>query len=172
MSRSKRKGARVLACMVLALGCSFNLACVGAVHSTSAVHCLVQSARLNFGRLNLQRPPQVAGEGEVVVACQNTSSEGRRVTLSVLFPTAGVQTAFLQSGNEALAVVFYRDAQWTVRWGDDLNGAAALRVDMDFTPGEQRLLRLPVYALLHKPRTAAAGLYMSHVPVMLTTMPR
>jgi hypothetical protein len=43
---------------------------------------------------------------------------------------------------------------------------------MDFTPGEHRLLRLPVYALLHKPRTAAAGVYLSHVPVTLTTLQR
>ncbi len=106
MSRAKRQGASVLACMALALGCSFGLACAGAVDSSSAVQCRVQSARLNFGRLNLQRPPPVAGEGEVVVACQNTASEGQRVTLSVLFPSVGVQTAFLQSGHGALPVVF------------------------------------------------------------------
>ncbi|PUE31757.1 spore coat protein U domain-containing protein [Limnohabitans sp. Jir72] len=172
MSRSVGQRFSVLARMAVAWLGSFGLACAGALDDTSAVHCLVQSASLNFGRLNLQRPPPVPGEGEVVVACQNTASEVRRVTLSLTFPTMGVQTALLQSGHGAMPVVFYRDAQFAVRWGDDLNGAAALRVALDFTPGEHTVLRLPVYALLHSPRVVAAGVYLSHVPVTVTTLQR
>lgn len=152
--------------------CGFDMVYADPLNDTLTVHCLVQSARLNFGRLNLQRPSPVAGEGEVVVACQNNSSEVRRVTLSVMFPSMGVQTALLQSGQGVLPVIFYRDPQFAVRWGNDLNGAGTMRVDMDFKAGEHSLLRLPVYALLHKPGNAAAGVYMSHVPVTLTTLPR
>lgn len=172
MSRSVGQRFGVMARMAVAWLFSFGMACAGALDDTSAVHCLVQSASLNFGRLNLQRQSPVAGEGEVVVTCQNTSGELRRVTLALMFPSLGVQTALLQSGHGAMPVVFYRDAQFALRWGDDLNGAAALRLALDFTPGEHSVLRLPVYALLHRPRVALAGVYLSHVPVTVTTLQR
>ncbi len=144
----------------------------GTEDDTSAVHCVLQSASLNFGRLNLQRSTPVAGEGEAMVACQNTATEARHVELLVTFPTLGPQTAFLQSSHGSLAVAFYRDAQFAVRWGDDHNGAAALHVPLELGPGERRQLRLPVYALLQNPRDAAAGVYLTHVPVTLTTLPK
>jgi spore coat protein U-like protein len=138
----------------------------------SAVHCILQSASLNFGRLNLKLPPPVAGEGEAMVACQNMSTEVRRVELSLAFATMGPQTALLQSSHGSLAVAFYRDAQFAWRWGDDRNGTAALHVTLELAPGERKELRLPVYALLHNPRDAAAGVYLTHVPVTLTTLPK
>lgn len=172
MSHFSHKPRCLRAVLVIVCGSFFGTAFGGVVEDTSGVHCLVPSASLNFGRLNLQRPPPVPGEGELVVACQNTSSEVRRVMLLQAFPSVGVQTAFLQSGHVAMPVLFYRDPQYTLRWGDDLNGAAALRVALDFTPGEHKWLRLPVYALLHSPRVAAAGVYLGHVPVTLTTLSR
>jgi spore coat protein U-like protein len=144
----------------------------GPVDDASAVRCILQSASLNFGRLSLKRPAPVAGEGEAVVACQNVSSEVRRVDLSLSFATAGPQSALLQSSHGALGAVFYRDAQHSWRWGDDRNGAAALHVALEFGPGERKQLRIPVYALLHNPRDAAAGAYLAHVPVTLTTLPK
>lgn len=142
----------------------------GPTVDSSEVHCVLQSATLNFGRFNLQRSPPVAGEGEAVVACQNTATELRRVELALAFPTMGPQTALLQSGHGSLAMAFYRDAQFSVRWGDDRDGAAALRVLLELAPGERRQLRMPVYALLHNLRDAAAGVYLTHVPVTVTTL--
>jgi hypothetical protein len=136
----------------------------------SVVHCVLQSASLNFGRLNLQRAPPVTGEGEAVVACQNTATELRRVDLSLSFATMGPKTARLQAGHGTLAVAFYRDAQFAERWGDDINGAAALHVILELGPGERRQLRLPVYALLNIPRDSAAGVYLAHLPVEVTTL--
>jgi Spore Coat Protein U domain len=172
MNRIIHKPCSVLAAFVIVCWSCFVTVFAGVVEDTTAVHCLVQSASLNFGRLNLQRPSPVPGEGELVLACQNTSSESRRVTFSLALPSVGVQTTLLQSGRVAMPVMFYRDPQYAMRWGDDLNGAAALRVALDFTPNEHKVLRLPVYALLHSPRVAAAGVYLGHAPVTLTTTPR
>ena len=44
-----------------------------AAHDTAGVQCVVQSASLNFGRLNPQRSPWVVGEGAARVACQNNT---------------------------------------------------------------------------------------------------
>jgi spore coat protein U-like protein len=144
----------------------------GPAVDASEVRCLVQSARLNFGRIHLKQPQRVAGEGEAVVACQNTSHDVRRVELSLSFPTIGPATGFLQSGRGTLAVAFYRDAQYSWRWGDDRNGADALRVTLELGPDERRQLRIPVYALLNRARDAPAGTYMTHIPVTLTTLPK
>lgn len=143
-----------------------------AAHDTVGVQCVVQSASLNFGRLNPQRSPWVVGEGAARVACQNNTPEVRRVTLSVAFLGLGPQTAVLQSGHSALAVAFYQDARHTVRWGDDRHGAGALHLGLELTPGERKQLHLPVYALLHSPQQAATGVYLTHIPLTLTTLPR
>jgi spore coat protein U-like protein len=163
---------RVLAACAGILLSSPGVAQAGPDVDASAVRCIVQSARLNFGRLTLRRPQQVAGEGEAVVACQNTSTEVRRVELALTFPTVGPHTALLQSSRGTLAVAFYRDPQRAWRWGDDRNGAAALRIPLELGAGERRELRLPVYALLNSPRDSAAGAYLTHVPVTLTTLPK
>jgi hypothetical protein len=162
---------RLTACAVLSL-CGGWTVCAGGQDAAWAVRCLVQSGQLNFGRLNLQHTSPVTGEGEAVVACQNTSSDPQRVTLSLQFPSWQGQTARLQSGRSRLPVTFYRDAQFALRWGDDLQGADGLTVPLDMGPGESRVLRLPVYALLHTPRGVAAGVYLSLVPLKLMTRPR
>ena len=172
MNRHAIRISSVLAASAIALLWSPCVTHAGPADDTSEVHCVLQSASLNFGRLNLQRPPPVAGEGEAMVACQNTATEMRRVELSLTFPTMGLQTALLQSSHGSLAVAFYRDAQFAERWGDDSHGAAALHVPLELGPGERRQLRLPVYALLHNPRDAAAGVYLVQVPITLTTLSR
>jgi len=162
---------RLTACAVLGL-CGGWTVCAGGQDTAWAVHCLAQSGQLNFGRLNLQHTSPVTGEGEAVVACQNTSSDPQRVTLSLQFPSGQGQTARLQSGRSSLPVTFYRDAQFALRWGDDLQGAEGLAVALDMGPGESRVLRLPVYALLHTQRGVVAGVYLSVVPLTLITRPR
>ena len=168
--RSLRLG-RLTACAAIGL-CGGWTVCAGGQDAAWAVRCLVQSGQLNFGRLNLQHTSPVTGEGEAVVACQNTSSDPQRVTLSLQFPSGQGQTARLQSGRSSLPVTFYRDAQFALRWGDDLQGAEGLTVALDMGPGESRVLRVPVYALLHTPRGVAAGVYLSLVPLTLMTRPR
>jgi spore coat protein U-like protein len=172
MSRPATHIASVLAAGALGLLWLPGVTWAEAANDSAGVQCVLQSASLNFGRLNLQRAPLVAGEGEVRVACQNTAPEVRRVMLSMAFSTPGPQTAVLQSGRSALAVAFYQDAQHAVRWGDEQNGAGALHIGLELGPGERKQLQLPVYALLHSPRDAAAGVYLTHVPLTLTTLPR
>lgn len=138
----------------------------------TAVRCILQSASLNFGKFGLKQPTPMAGEGEAVVACQNVSTEVRRVDVSLAFPSMGSQTAYLQSAHASVAVAFYRDAQFAWRWGDDRNGFTALHIPLVFAPGERKELRTPVFALLHHPRNAAAGVYRTQVPVTLTTLPK
>lgn len=136
------------------------------------VQCSLVSASLNFGRLNLQQPYRVVGEGEVVVVCLNPSTGVRQMELELAFPTMGRQTALLQAGQSTLTVAFYRDAQFAERWGDDRNGARALRVILELGPGERRRLSLPVHALLQTRRDAGAGVYLAHIPITLTTKDR
>lgn len=172
MSRHTLRIACMLAAGALGVLWRPGAAQAEADHDTAGVQCVVQSASLNFGRLNLQRSPWVVGEGAARVACQNNTPEVRRVMLSVAFPGLGPQTAVLQSGHSALAVVFYQDARHTVRWGDDRNGAEALHLGLELTPGERKQLHLPVYAVLHSPQHAAVGVYLTHIPLTLTTRPR
>ncbi len=139
-----------------------------AVDNSTEVICLLQSASLNFGRLGLHRPPLVAGEGEMVVVCQNTATALRRVNLALAFPTMGQSTAWLQSGRGTLAVAFFHDTQFAVRWGEDGQGLAALHIPLELGAGERRLLRLPVYALLQNPPGAAAGIYVANLPVTVS----
>lgn len=135
------------------------------------VQCSLESASLNFGRLNLQQL-RVVGEGEAVVVCHNPSTGVRHVELTLAFPTLGLQTALLQASQGTLAVAFYRDAQFAERWGDDRNGAPALSVILDLGSGERRRLRLPVYALLQNRHDAGAGVYNANIPITLTTQDR
>jgi hypothetical protein len=135
------------------------------------IQCHLESARLDFGRLNLHRPPPTAGEGEVVAVCLNPSPTVRRAALTLAFPTMGPQTGTLQGAKGQLAVAFYRDAQGAERWGDDRNGAPAVAVQVDLGPGEQKRLRLAVHALLQTRRDAPAGAYLAQIPVTLTTVP-
>ena len=136
------------------------------------VQCSLESASLNFGRLNLQQQFRVVGEGEAVVVCQNPSTGVRHVELTLAFPTMGLQTALLQASQGTLVVAFYRDAQFAERWGDDRNGAPALRFILGLGSGERRRLRLPVYALLQNRHDAGAGVYHAHIPITLTTQDR
>ena len=137
----------------------------------TAIQCSLESARLEFGRLTLQRPPPIAGEGEAVVVCQNPSASVRRAEITLAFPTMGPQTAMLQGGKGQLAVAFYRDAQFAERWGDDHNAAPAVKVLVELGPGERRRLRMPVHALLQIRRDAPAGLYQAQIAMTLTTLP-
>lgn len=172
MSRIMHKCFRVWAIGASIGLCSVDVASAGKLEGASAVHCFVKSARLNFGRLNLQRPSPLPGEGEVVVSCQNTSKELQRVTLSLVFPTLEHPTVLLRSDRGTLSVGLYKDAKFQVAWGDGMNGAAPLQLALEFTPGEDRLVHLPVHGLLVTPRVAAAGVYLSHVPVTLSTLQR
>jgi spore coat protein U-like protein len=133
------------------------------------VQCSLESASLNFGRLNLQQQFRVVGEGEVVVVCHNPSTGVRHVELTLAFPTMGLQTALLLASQGTLAVAVYRDAQFAERWGDNRNGAPALRVILGLGSGERRRLRLPVYALLQNRHDAGAGVYHAYIPITLTT---
>ncbi|NTV15378.1 MAG: fimbrial major subunit CsuA/B family protein [Desulfobulbaceae bacterium] len=133
------------------------------------VQCSLESASLNFGRLNLQQQLRVVGEGEAVLVCLNPSTGVHHVELTLAFPTMGLQTASLQANQDTLAVAFYHDAQFAERWGDDRNGAPALRVMLNLGSGERRRLRLPVYALLQNRHDAGAGVYNANIPITLTT---
>lgn len=170
MRRHVARMAGVLATLSMAWVWAPCAAYAGTAVDAVQVNCVLQSASLNFGRLNLQWRTPYAGEGEAVVACQNTASEARRVVLSMTLASMGPQSAFLQSSHGALAVTFFRDAPHEMRWGDDRNGAASQQFPLELGPGERRLLRLPVYALLHNPRDAPAGVYLTRVAVMLTTL--
>ena len=140
-----------------------------AVNNITAVHCIVQSANLNFGVLNLRRSLPLAGEGEVRLVCQNTSPQIHRFAVSLAFPTMGSQTSTLLSAHGSLAVVFYQDAQHVMRWGDDLNGASALHIPLELGPSERKQLHLPVYASLHSMRNVVAGVYRTQIPITVTT---
>lgn len=149
----------------------------GWVHAATAedntpVQCRVQSAQLNFGRLHAPQALQVIGEGEAVLSCHNTANNPRRVTLTLSFPTLGQQAAVLTQGPSALPVHFYRDAQLSQRWGDDLNGAAAWTLALDMAAAEHRLLHVPVHAVLFTARGMAPGLYLGRVPLTLSTLAR
>lgn len=136
----------------------------------SAVRCSLQSASLNFGFLTLHRQSPVAGEGEAVVACQNSATALRRVELWLSFPTMGPETAVLQSNQGAITVAFFHDAQFAVRWVEDRSGLARQRILLELAPGERKLLHLPVYALLQNPRDAAPGVYMAQVPLTVNAL--
>lgn len=157
-----------LACLVLT--------CLEPVQAAPAldapVECTLQSTRLSFGTLTQQRPTQVQGEGEVIVACQNLSPTVRTVDITVGFSSMGAHTAMLQSSQDALAVDFFLDVQCAERWGDGNNGGRTLQASVRLAPGEHRQLRLPVHALLQNRRDAKAGLYLVHVPVQITAVPR
>ena len=147
--------------------------CVSGADTTedaSPVQCIVQSARLDFGRLGLHRPHLVAGQGEAVVACLNATQQMRHVELWLTFPTMGPQTAALQSRQGSLAVRFYQDAQFATGWSEDRGGAALPQAAVDLGPGERKVLRLPVYALLQNPQDAAADLYLLNLPITVTTV--
>lgn len=180
--KPNHRRAWLLACAIAMSACSLQVspivAWAGAKTDASPagdlaqVQCSLEPARLNFGRLNLQQQLRVVGEGEAVVVCQNPSTGVRHVELTLAFPTMGLQTALLQASQGTLAVAFYHDAQFAERWGDDRNGAPALRVILDLGPGEWRRLRLPVHALLQNRRDAYAGVYHGLIPVTLTTQDR
>lgn len=182
MTRPPRWCARLLACAMAISACGLQwtpiVAWAGTITDATPagdlaqVQCRLESASLNFGRLNLQRQSLVVGEGEAVVVCQNPSTGVRHVELTLAFPTMGLQTALLQASQDTLAVAFYRDAQFTERWGDDRNGAPALRVILELGPGERRRLCLPVHALLQNRRGAGAGVYQALIPITLTTRDR
>lgn len=157
-----------LACVVLACPESAQ----AAPTLDAPVECTLQSTRLSFGTLSQQRPSRVQGEGEVIVACQNLSQDVRTVDIAVGFSSMGAHTAVLQSNHDALAVDFFQDAQSAQRWGDGSNGGRTLQISVRLAPGEHRLLRLPVHALLQNRRDAKAGLYLVHVPVQITAVPR
>ncbi|EMS81582.1 spore coat protein U domain-containing protein [Desulfotignum phosphitoxidans] len=179
MARSPRRHAWLLAC-AMAMSIFFLqwrpvMVWAGAATDDSLagdlaqVQCSLVSASLNFGRLNLRQPSRIVGEGEVVVVCLNPSTAVRHTELALAFPTMGRQTALLRAGQSTLAAAFYRDAQFTEPWGDDRNGARALRVILELGPGERRRLRLPVHALLQNRRDASAGVYHTLIPITLTT---
>ena len=163
------QGLRVLGAMALALLWAACASAADAADNSAEVNCLLQSASLNFGRLGLHRPPLVAGEGEMVVVCQNTATALRRVNLTLAFPTMGHATALLQSSHGSLAVAFFHDAQFAVRWGEDGKGLAALHIPLELGPGERKLLHLPVYALLQNPPGAPAGVYLVNLPVTVSS---
>lgn len=157
---------------VIACASPWGLVCAATPEDSSPVQCSVQSALLNFGRLHAQHPLQVIGEGEAVLNCHNTANDPRRVTLTLSFPTLGLQSAVLTQGPSALPVHFYRDAQLSQRWGDDQNGAASWTIALDMVAAEHRLLRVPVHAVLFTARGMAPGLYIGRVPLMVYTLAR
>jgi len=144
---------------------------VAATSDVSQIQCVLASANLNFGHINLQQAAHITGEGEMVVVCQNMSIAARREELTVAFPTLGSQSASLHSGMSELPVMFYHDAQLSKRWGDDRNGASSMHIMLDLASREQQRLHFPVHALLQNRHDSAAGIYHSFIPVILTTKP-
>ena len=175
MPTSVPKHARDLG-LALALFAGMGVSCPDGVHASPAVpasvECNIQATRLDFGTLARYRPLWVQGEGEVTVTCQNLSQDVRSVEISVTFSRMGSHTALLQSGQDDLVVDFFLDAQWAQPWGDGSNGGQALQVVVKLEPGERKLLRLPVHALLKNRRDARAGVYLVQVPLQMTVVPR
>lgn len=173
VNRKQAKGRvhAVVLAVLLALTCPLLAHAVPAV-DFAWVECSLQSTRLGFGTLARGNSPSIRGEGEVVMACQNLSQDVRSVGISVGFPSMGSHTALLQASHGALAVDFFLDAQLTEHWGNGSNGSSACQVLVKLGPGEYRLLRLPVYALLQNRRDASAGNYLVHVPLQMTTTQR
>lgn len=134
------------------------------------VQCQLQPNSLHFGRVTLHRVPLLQGEGEALVSCHNPSQQAALIEITLAFPTMGPQPAVLQSSHDALGVSFFLDAQFSEYWGDGTNGAQALHMAVKLGPGEARVLRLPVHALLHNRRDARAGAYMVNLPIQLTTL--
>jgi spore coat protein U-like protein len=151
--------------------CSYIGSAAAATGDLSQIQCMLASANLNFGRINLQQTARIAGEGDMVVVCQSLSVTARREELTLAFPTMGSQSASLHSGTSELPVMFYHDAQFSELWGDDHNGASAMRVMLNLSPHEQQRLHFPVHALLQNRHDTAAGIYHSFIPVTLTTKP-
>lgn len=135
------------------------------------IQCVMASASVNFGKINLKQNSYISSEGELVVSCQNLSTTVRREKLTLSFPTMGSQSMLIRSATGVLPVMFYHDAQFSEQWGDDRNGASALQVMLELAPREKRRIRFPVYVLLQNRRDTTVGIYHSTVPVVLTTEP-
>jgi len=162
---------KFIGCVLIIYVCNYICSAAAATGDLSQIQCVLASANLNFGRINLQQAARITGEGDMVVVCQNLSVTARREELTLSFPTMGSQSASLHSGTSELPVMFYHDAQFSELWGDDHNGASAMRVMLDLSPHEQQRLHFPVHALLQNRHDAAVGIYYSPIPVTLTTKP-
>jgi spore coat protein U-like protein len=157
---------------VVVIGVSPDSSRAALASELAPVECLLQSTQLDFGTMARYAPLWVKGEGEVVVACQNHSPSARSATVSVGLLGRGLHSAVLRSGDDALVVDFFLDAQMTQTWGDGVQGGPSWQGLLHLAGGERRILRLPVHALLKNRRDAKVGQYRVHVPVQLTTLPR
>ena len=163
----------LLAALCLGLSCASAtvLAQVPTLATSSIgaaqVDCAVAGATLNFGNLDPRTRNAYPGVGEITVVCTNHSRAVRSATLTLALATMEAQGFRLQGRQEALAISFYRDALFTDRWGDDRNGATAMRISVEVMPGEQRRLRIPVHARLQAARESTAGTYNAQFPIVL-----
>lgn len=165
-----------LATSLLVSLCAFEN---GAAHAQNllaahSVKCQLQSGDLRFGLFNPNSsgkpnsPSVLSGEGVFVIGCQNLTQavQGTTLTLGI----SAVQTPMhnLTQPQATLTVAFFRDVTKSQAWGDGHNGAEPLRMEVRLSPGEHRLMHLPVHALLHGTHTAHTGAYQINVPVSLT----
>lgn len=132
------------------------------------IRCSLESARLDFGHLQWPLRTRYVGVGEITAICHNPSGGTRRAELTLAFPTMGRQGAVLRRSRGTLTLTFYRDPQLAERWDDNRNGAGIV---LELLPGEQRRLRLSVYAVLHADRNAEAGVYTTQLPITLSAHP-
>lgn len=171
--RASPRGPALLAALCLSLSSApaavlAQLPTVAASSIAGAqIDCVLAGATLNFGNLDPRTRATYPGVGEINVICTNRSRVVRSAMLTLAFPTMGAQESRLQGRQDALAVSFFRDALFTERWGDDRNGATALRIAVEIMPGEQRRLRVPVHARLQSPHESTAGVYNTQVPIVL-----
>ena len=133
-----------------------------------SVTCRVQSGDLRFGVLNLSGPARRMGEGVVVINCQNRSSLAQTTVMNLGISVIQIPMHANGPSKDTLTVAFFHDFNRSQAWGDGHNGGQPLRWPIQLAPGEHRLLRLPVFALLQSSSTAPVGAYQVQVPLTIT----
>lgn len=130
--------------------------------------CRVQSGDLRFGALNPSTPARWEGVGVVVLNCENRSQTAQSTVIHLGISATHTPMHANGPSSQALSVAFFLDPNRSQVWGDGHNGGEPLRWPVQLAPGEHRLLRLPVHALLQHANNAPVGSYQVHVPLTLT----
>lgn len=160
------------ACKLLACVCTLGAGATQAqTQPAGSVVCRVQSGDLRFGVLNPHSPSSPShgvGEGLIVLSCQNLTQAAQSHAVSLAISVAQSRLRSNNHPKNALTVGFFHDPIRSQAWGDGRNGGAPLKLLVQLLPGEHRLLRLPVHALLQGFHQAPVGAYQAQVPLSLT----
>lgn len=170
------RGKRTLLAGVFALWSGVVIAQTLAAPSTQpasdGVQCRMTSGDLNFGVLSLRNAPSLAGEGIMVLSCQNRSQAVQSTAISLGLSSLTVNMYAHGRMSTPMTVAFFHDPGMTQAWGEGTNGGEPLKLMLTLSAGEHRQLRLPVHALVHWPHNAPVGQYQVPVTVTVTQAAR